>query len=772
MFRTPLRGTAALCAIGALAGAAEAAPRGTETPLSPAADLVRPALEQGEAIPGEVLVGFRRAARGVERAAARRHAGVRVRRALRVEGVQLVTVNRGSSTREAIERLELDPAVRYAEPNRLRRPSATVPNDPEFGQLWGLHNTGQSIDGIAGLPDSDIDAPEAWDLATGGGTLVAIVDEGIAYDHPDLAPNMWRNPGEIAGNGADDDGNGYVDDVHGIDTVDRDSDPRDFGGHGTHVAGTVAAAGDNGIGVAGVSWQAELMAVRALGPNGGTDAEVAEAFDYAGDMGARVVNASLGGPGASETLQQPITDHPNTLFVVAAGNGGEDGIGDDNDGADPEFPCAYDDPNLICVAATTESDELASFSNFGATTVDLGAPGTSVLSTAPDRGRVVFTDTFEAGDFADRWSPVTFPTGVPPEWSRDGGGAGAGDFSASDSPGTEYSDDAGTYMDLLTPLDLRDEHGCELRFDVTLDVLPGDSFVVYMSFDGVDFELLGSTSPEEGAWTGGEFVPASIDLPAAGEDSVILSFGIESDELGTADGASVDNIEVRCIQPEQGEGDLAFSSGTSMATPHVAGAAALLFSRRPSLTVEQTKAILLSTGDALAVLDGGATVTGRRLNLDAALRHPLAAPDPPPDPGGPDPAPPTDPGGPHPAPPTGTAPTTSGDPDPAPPAGTAPTTPGGAAAPVDTLARIASTAKAVCKRARGGLTCTVTAQGAGTVKLRLGKGERTLAHGSGPIGRKIRLTRRVKRGRYRLRIAITDAASGRRQTIVRTVRVR
>ena len=217
-------------------GVAEAAPRGTAGPLAPGpTSSVR--RWTGRPDPGRAALGFRRNAQGVDRAAARRHAGVRVERALRVEGVQLVTVERGSSAREAIERLEADPAVRYAEPNRLRRASATVPDDPGFGQLWGLHNTGQTVSGIAGLPDSDIDAPEAWDLSTGGGALVAVVDEGIAYDHPDLAPNMWRNPGEVAGNGVDDDGNGYVDDIHGIDTVDDDSDPRDSGGHGTHVAG-------------------------------------------------------------------------------------------------------------------------------------------------------------------------------------------------------------------------------------------------------------------------------------------------------------------------------------------------------------------------------------------------------------------------------------------------------------------------------------------------------------------------------------------------------
>jgi subtilisin family serine protease len=832
---------AALCALlGALTGVAEAAPRGNVAPLAPGTDLVLPTLDQGDAIPRELLVGFRRTAEGSERAAARRAAGVQVERALRIEGVQLVMVNRGQSTREAIARLESDPAVRYAEPNRLRRHSATDPDDPEFDQLWGLHNTGQTVNGATGLLDSDIDALEAWDISTGGDTLVAVVDEGVAYDHPDLAPNMWSNPGEIPDNGEDDDGNGYVDDIHGIDTVDLDSDPRDFGGHGTHVAGTIAAAGNNGIGIAGVSWEAEVMAVRALGPDGGTDAEIAEAFDYAGDMGAQVVNASLGGPGESQTLQQPITDHPNTLFVVAAGNGGEDGIGDDNDGAEPEFPCAYNNANLICVAATTQGDGLASFSNFGATTVDLGAPGTNVLSAAPDRGKVVFSDTFENDDFADRWTPFTDPEGGP-EWSRDSGGAGGSGFSAGDSPGGDYANDAGAYMDLLVPLDLGDEHGCELSFDMKLEVRAGDQFVVYKSYDGVDFEAIGATRADLGRSTGGNFVPARLALEADGQDTVIISFGVESNGTDTADGASVDNVEVACIQPEEGEGDLAFSSGTSMATPHVSGAAALLFSHRPSLTVEQAKTILLTTGDALPSLGGGKTVSGRRLNLDAALRHSAAAPEPEPQTG-----PASDvtasgatlggsvnPAGTatefyfeygatsgygHQTPAqqaSGSQPvavsahvsglaasttyhyrvvalrggiafpgddrtfTTHATPDPGPGPGAAPPAPlagtvptGATAEPVDTLARIVNTAKVTCKRARRGLMCKVTAQGTGTVKLRLAKSGRTLARGSGQIGRTLRLSRRVKPGRYRLRVAFTDSASGRSQTITRSVRVR
>ena len=587
-------------------------PRGEAVELAPGGALIRPPLAAGQPVPGELLVGFERAATGAKRAAARRAAGVTVRRALRVDGVQLVELDRGESAADAIARLERDPSVRYAEPNRWRTAAATLPDDPLFGQLWGLSNTGQIVGGSGGVADSDIDAPEAWDVITGGETLVAVVDEGVAYDHPDLAPNMWRNPGEVAGNGIDDDGNGFVDDVHGADMVDRDGDPRDFGGHGTHVAGTIAAAGGDGVGITGVSWSARLMAVRALGPDGGTDADVAEAFDYAADMGARVVNASLGGPGASATLRSSITSHPNTLFVVAAGN----------DGADNEvvaggsFPCNFPDANLICVAATTQRDQLASFSNFGSTSVDLGAPGTNILSAAPDRDGVRMSDGFEASDFTARWSPSG--TGTP--WGRTSASAASGTFSIADSPAGNYQANKASYLDLRTPLDLRGQHGCVVTFKARMSLAGGDRFAVDRSLDG------GTTFPRifsaTGASTGGTYTEHTIDLEADGAASVIFGFGLESTG-GSADGVSVDDVAVKCIQPEQGAGAYQLLDGTSMATPHVAGAAALLLSRKPSLSVSQARSILLLTGDAVPSLSGK-TVTGRRLNVDHALRSPGA----------------------------------------------------------------------------------------------------------------------------------------------------
>ncbi len=290
-----------------------------------------------------------------------------------------------------VQWLRQQPDVLYAEPDyRIQldpiesEPSGEIssqdgpakfPVDPSFGLLWGMHNTGQED----GTPDADIDAPEAWLLQTGApDVVVAVIDTGVDYDHEDLADNMWVNSGEIPENGLDDDGNGYVDDIHGWDWVSNDRDPDDDHDHGSHVAGTIAGVGDNGIGVTGVVWNTQIMALKFLDSSGsGFLSDAIFAIDYATANGARVTNNSWGGGGFSQAMFDSIqaAGEANVLFVAAAGNSSND-----ND-ASSTYPATYDLPGIISVAATTRLDERAFFTNYGATTVDLGAPGADIFST-------------------------------------------------------------------------------------------------------------------------------------------------------------------------------------------------------------------------------------------------------------------------------------------------------------------------------------------------------------------------------------------------------
>lgn len=288
------------------------------------------------------------------------------------------------SITSALETLKKNSDIEYAEPDYVYRAgSLIIPNDDYFSLQWGLHNTGQT----GGTPDADIDAPEAWDVTTGSNaTVVAVIDTGIDYTHADLTANIWRNPGEIPGNGIDDDGNGYVDDVYGMDAFNHDSDPRDDFGHGTHCAGIIGAVGNNSIGVAGVNWNASIMALKFLNSEGYgyTDGAI-ECIEYAVMMkvaygvNVRVLSNSWGGGGYSLALYDAIAaaGAQNILFIASAGNSASD-IDEM-----PSYPASYDLNNIVSVAATDYNDNLAYFSNWGASTVDVGAPGVSILSTMP-----------------------------------------------------------------------------------------------------------------------------------------------------------------------------------------------------------------------------------------------------------------------------------------------------------------------------------------------------------------------------------------------------
>jgi len=339
-----------------------------------------PTVSQASHAPGEVLVKFKAGTPASEKVLIHATADVDVVSEIRELGVQRVKSRRGESTEALLQRYKGDPRVEYAEPNIIYH-ALVFPNDPRFSDLWGLHNTGQ----FGGTVDADIDAPEAWDSQIGSPTVVvADIDSGMDLNHPDLAANLWINPGEIAGNGIDDDGNGKVDDYRGWDFANGDNNPSDDYGHGSHTAGTIAAVGNNAVGVTGVAWQAQIMPLKFLDASGsGSSFDAADAIVYAADMGAKISNNSWGCNGAScfsVTIQNAIA-YANTagmLFVVAAGNDGT------NNDVTPDYPCAYSQPNIVCVAATDRNDQLASFSNYGVSTVDLGAPGALILSTVPN----------------------------------------------------------------------------------------------------------------------------------------------------------------------------------------------------------------------------------------------------------------------------------------------------------------------------------------------------------------------------------------------------
>ncbi|MFP5273432.1 S8 family serine peptidase [Coleofasciculus sp.] len=298
-------------------------------------------------------------------------------------GTQLWQLN-GLSVAQAIATYSNHPLIEYIEPNYTISLNTTIPNDSDFNQLWGLNNTGQT----GGIPDADIDAPEAWDSATGNNVVIGVIDTGVDYTHPDLNDNMWTNPGEIPGDGIDNDSNGYVDDYYGWDFANNDCDPWDDQGHGTHVAGTIAAKGNNNSGVIGVAPYAKIMALKWINANGGGDTfDAIQAVEYATMMGVNLTNNSWHIPSYSQGLYDAIAaaGQAGQLFISSAGNGGFDGIGDNND-VTPHYPSNYDLDNIICVAATDDCDNLASFSNYGVTSVDLGAPGVDIYSTIPGGG--------------------------------------------------------------------------------------------------------------------------------------------------------------------------------------------------------------------------------------------------------------------------------------------------------------------------------------------------------------------------------------------------
>jgi subtilisin family serine protease len=360
-------------ALAALVGAAltlhaqvAAAPSTPPTPANAAAS---------QYVPGEVLVKFKPTAGTQERMAATAAMAARghsVAASLNQPGWAQVKIGAGQTMQTALTAYRNDPNVQYVQPNYIYHAAAT-PNDTQYGQLWGFKNTGQAVilsnySPNVGTAGDDMNIEPAWDRITDcSSVVVAVLDTGVNYNHEDLAASMW-NGGSSFPN-------------HGHDFVDNDDDPMDPNGHGTHLAGVIGAVGNNGTGAVGVCQKASVMAVRVLDAAGNvTTATALQGISFAVTNGAKVINMSFVGGGSFDPLfSDAITNAQNSDVVVVVVAGNETSDNDAAGGA--RYPCNFTQPNLVCVAALDQNYALASFSSWGATSVDVGAPGTNILST-------------------------------------------------------------------------------------------------------------------------------------------------------------------------------------------------------------------------------------------------------------------------------------------------------------------------------------------------------------------------------------------------------
>jgi uncharacterized delta-60 repeat protein len=550
-----------------------------------------------------LVVGFRSGATAAQRGAAREHVGARLVRTMPALGdVQVVNAPSG-----ALPALRRRPGVAWAERDVRLHALSTTPSDPLYPQEWWL---------------PQIQAPQAWATTTGAPAVtVAVVDTGVAGGHPDLDPNLWRNPGEIPGNGLDDDDDGLVDDVRGWNYVARDADTFDDNGHGTHVAGTIAARGDDGAGMAGVAWNVRVMPIKVLDALGeGWGSNIAQGIAYAGRMGAQVVNLSLGG-GYSHAIAAALAAYPQMLAVTAAGNDGAD-----SDTADDAYPCALPLPNIVCAAATDRTDHLAPYSNTGAQSVDLAAPGDDILAAQPYR-QTELSEDFEHGPGA-----FTQASGWTVAAAPDGGHA----FTATVDADTTLTKLARAETDFfVTPPDAA---GCELtvrlRIDgpggVGIDGITGENTYVEILNEDAQAARGQEQTVEPVIGEGGGFFPWGAGDWGQTKLELQLWGG-----AGAPTTATLDDLAFKCLQPDAPAGESFRSlSGTSMAAAVTSGVAALLYSRRPDADVADVEHALLAGTDPLPQL-AAKVASGGRLDAARALAFALGqrvdpAPPPPP----------------------------------------------------------------------------------------------------------------------------------------------
>jgi thermitase len=555
-------------------------------------------------VPNEILVKYKPSlSRKVRLQAAR--AITTDLKELGPQGILQLRLPEGNDIQTVIDHLKNNPNVEFAQPNYIYHATA-VPNDPNYSQLWGLKNTGQTVSASSGpnsprnsnnpgISGKDMKLESAWDINTNcANVVIAVLDSGVNYNHSDLASNMWNG------------GAGFPN--HGYDHVDNDNDPMDLNGHGTHVAGTIGARGNNGVGITGVCWNASIMAVRVLNALGsGTTANVISGINFAVANQAKIINLSLGGSNNDAAYYSALNNArlAGVLVVAAAGN---DGINMDSTN-NLTYPCAFNLDNILCVGALDQAYQIAAFSNLGVNSVDVAAPGVNILSTWP-------------GSVSTYIDPLTSGWTMNPSTSSGFGykplTIGSTIYNSLVVPANygnvAYSNnlDARAYK----TFNLSGYHAAKLTTDLIHDVETYYDFVsLYCKSSSGDPIPSGSVLY---TGSGNAYGTLEEDLTPYLSPTTTLGFRLTSDGTVTRAGMvitwfSIDRLTLNTSTYNVIE-------GTSMATPNTAGVAGLLMSFNPQFTYLDTINAIKEGGTSLPALSG-VTVTGKSVSAQGALTY-------------------------------------------------------------------------------------------------------------------------------------------------------